>query len=173
MVNVEEYVPPAKLTAPKEPALVPPEYENATVSPPDVMEFPAASLGSRVTVAVALLPTVAEVAPLTRTCDWTALIGPGFTVRVAVELTAAPPMVALTVVAVPETTPVNVAVYAPPVNVIAPKLPVLVPPDRENTTVSPPLVMAFPELSRGVSVTETVLPALTLALAAPLTRRTD
>lgn len=90
------------------PVLVPPERVKATVSPPDVSWFPFASFAVKVRVTAELEATVPEE---TETTDWDKETGPGVTVTVgAVLVTVLPPMVAWIVVAVPERTPVKVAV---------------------------------------------------------------
>lgn len=81
-------------------------------------------------------------------------IVPGVTVTVgSVLVITLPPIVALIDVAVPAIAPVNVDVYAPsPTSLVDERVPVLVPPLRENTTVCPPFVRALPEASRVRSV---------------------
>src|SRR5437773_2452230 len=74
-------------------------------------------------------------------------------------------MVALIVVAAPAVPPVNVAVYVPLLlSVVPPIVPVLVPPDRVNTTVSPPAVRLFPAPSLACSVSVAVAPETTVLL---------
>ena len=108
-VKVAAYVPlPLSVVVPMVPVLVPPEAVKTTVAPPAVRLFPAASLAW--SVSVTLLPE-ATVPLETLTVDVATDAGPGVTVTVGrVDVTAEPPMVAPTVVAVPATTPVNVAV---------------------------------------------------------------
>jgi hypothetical protein len=90
------------------PLAVPPERVNATVSPPAVSWFPAASFAVRVTVEVA---AEAIVAAETVISDWASETAPGVTVTVgSVEVIAEPPIVEVIVVAVPEVVPVKVAV---------------------------------------------------------------
>jgi hypothetical protein len=86
---------------------VPPERATATVSPPAVSWFPAASFAVIVTVTPE--PEATEPAE-TPTVDWASETAPGVTVTVGrVEVIAEPPIVAFIVVAVPDTTPVKVA----------------------------------------------------------------
>src|SRR6266513_3729211 len=124
------------------PVLVPPELEKTTIAPPVVTLFPAASLPRRCRVTTAPDVTV----PLEIvTGDADGEIAPGETVIVgALLVTAAPLIVAPIVVAVPASTPVNTAVYTPlPLSAVALIVPVLVPPERVNTTTAPPVVMSF------------------------------
>src|SRR5213076_2216596 len=129
------------------PVLVPPENPNATVSPPVVSELPAASFASRRSVTAEPEATVPLDAVIT---DVAGEIAPGDTAIVGngVAVTGAPLIVAPIVVAVPATTPVNTAVYTPfPLSAVALIVPVLVPPERVNTTTAPPVVMSFPAAS--------------------------
>src|SRR5262245_27181129 len=139
------------------PALAPPPPDsgNATIAPPVVNAFPAPSDPCNVRVAVPPDPTV----PLcTATMDVTPETAPGLTVIVGnVDATAAPSIVAWTVVATPARTPLTVAVYVPlPLSVAGDGLivPVLVPapPVTLNTTVAPPDVMLLPPASLPCSV---------------------
>ena len=70
------------------------------------------------------------------------------------EVTALPPIVAETVLAVPAVVPVNVALYVPfPLSVTFPNVPPEVPPpDSKNTIASPPVVRLFPAPSFAWSV---------------------
>jgi len=87
----------------------------------------------------------------------TAMVGRG------VEVTAAPPIVACTVVAVPAAPAVKVAVYVPSeLSVVAPTVPVLVPPLTVKTTARPPVVMSVPLASLAWSVRVTVPPKATV-----------
>ena len=90
------------------PVDVPPERLKATVRPPTRMLFPAASFAWR--VRVVLEPEA--IVPLARdTTEFASDTAPGVTVRVGKVLVIAdPPIVAPRVVAVPERTPVTVAV---------------------------------------------------------------
>ena len=95
------------LVAPIVPVLVPPDALKTTVSPPAVRLLPAASLACKVSVIAlpeATVPLAAE------TVEVAVEAGPGVTVIEAVELTAFPPIVALSVVVVPAVTPVKLAV---------------------------------------------------------------
>ena len=144
------------------PLLVPPERVNTTVEPPAVRRFPFASFVVRVRVAVAPEVTV-EAEVVTVDCDRE--IAEGVTVTVGrVLVTAAPPIEALIVVAVPEFVPVKVAVYIPfPLSVVAEMVPLLVPPERVNTTVEPPVIRKFPFASFVVRVRVAVEPEVTVA----------
>src|SRR5947209_2048019 len=93
------------------PLLTPPERVNTTVSPPVVRLLPAASLAW--SVSVTALPE-ATVPDDRLTAEVAVETGPGVTVtdgnvEVTGELLISAPMV----VAVPEATPVNDAVYVP------------------------------------------------------------
>ena len=80
-------------------------------APPVVKLFPAASFACSVTVVDEPVTTEANDTP---TVDVATEIAPGVTVTVGIAVvTATPPIVALIVVAVPDVTPVNVAVYVP------------------------------------------------------------
>ena len=89
---------------------------------------------------------------------------PGVTVMVGiVVVTAEPPIVAERVVAVPDTTPVKVAVYVPfDASDVALIEPVEVPPALANTIAEPPLVSAFPAASFAVRVNVTAEPLETV-----------
>jgi hypothetical protein len=89
---------------------------------------------------------------------------PAVTVIVGIVLvTAMPPIVACTVVAVPAVAAVKVALYRPlALSVVAPIVPVLVPPLAVNTTVSPPVVRFVPLASFAWSVKATVPPDTTV-----------
>jgi hypothetical protein len=90
------------------PVEVPPVAENATLEPPVVSKFPAAS--RLVRVRVTEFPEF-TVAALRETVEVTSEIGPGRTCTVGdAVVTKEPPMVAWIVVAVPARTPVKVAV---------------------------------------------------------------
>src|SRR5437016_1419500 len=144
------------------PVLVPlPVPAKTTVDPPVVRLFPAASLACSVSVAAAPETTVALD---TVTTDVAGDTTPGVTAIVgSVEVTGLPPIVAPMVVALPATAPVNVAVYVPfPLSVVAPIAPVLVPPDRMNTTASPPAVRLFPAASLVFKVSVAAVPAATV-----------
>lgn len=81
------------------------------------------------------------------------------------EVTALPPIVAWTDVAVPATLPVKVAVYVPLLlSVTLPMLPVEVPPDVEKATVKPPEVSELPAASLDVSVRVELAPEATFEL---------
>src|SRR5205807_3843326 len=81
------------------------------------------------------------------------------------DVTGFPLIVAPMVVAVPAAAPVNVAVYVPLLlSVVPPIVPVLVPPDRLNATVSPPVVRLFPAPSLAWSVSVAVAPDTTVPL---------
>ena len=96
------------MTDPKLPVLVPPDLLNNTVSPPAVRLFPLPSFARRVTVTADPDATLEDE---TVTVEVFTEAVPGVTVTVGrVVVTEVPPMVALRVVAVPETTPVKVAV---------------------------------------------------------------
>jgi hypothetical protein len=143
-VKVAAYVPLASsAVAPMVPVLVPPLTVNATVRPPVVKEFPLESLAWSWSVAV---PPDVTVPADTDTVDRFNETAPGVTAIVgSVEVTAAPPIVARTVEAVPAVTGVKVAVYVPfPLSVVAPIVPALVPPLKVNATESPPVVRLFP-----------------------------
>lgn len=107
-VNVEVYVPSLLLmTAEKLPVDVPPDLANATVAPPEVKLFPAASRLVRVTVIPAPETTDADETEIT---DVAELASPGDTVTVGIaDKTVLPPIVALSVVGVPAKTPVKTA----------------------------------------------------------------
>jgi hypothetical protein len=144
------------------PVLVPPLARNTTVRPPAIRLFPLASLAWswRITV-----PPDATVPAETDTVDWlreTTVLG--VTVIVGgVEVTAAPSIVETTVLGVPAVTAVKVAVYVPlPLSVVAPIVPVLVPPLPANTTVRPPVVKLFPLASLAWSRSVTVPPDATV-----------
>jgi len=65
-----------------------------------------------------------------------------------VVVTVTPPMVAVTVVALPTFTPVNIAVYVPlELSVVLATVPVLVPPLNPKTTVAPPEDKILPLMS--------------------------
>ena len=86
---------------------------------------------------------------------------PAITVTVgSVEVTALPPIVAETVVAVPAVVPVNVALYVPfPLSFTLPIVPLEVPPPvSEKATVSPPVVKSLPAPSFAWSVIVAVDP---------------
>ena len=89
------------------PVVVPPDWVNTTVDPLVVRLLPAASFACSVSVTTfpdATLP--AE----TVTSDCKVEMGPGVTVIVgSVDVTVMPPIVAPIVVALPLTTPLNVA----------------------------------------------------------------
>jgi hypothetical protein len=143
------------------PELVPPLRVKTTVSPPAVNWFPYASLA--VNVRVINEPEATE--PLeTLTTDCDSEYAPGVTVTVgSVELTGVPFIVEVIVVAVPETVPVNVAVYVPLLlSVTAENVPEAVPPVLENAIDNPPDVRLFPAASFEVSVTVTLEPAPTV-----------
>jgi hypothetical protein len=59
-----------------------------------------------------------------------------------------------------------------PTSVVEPKVPVLVPPESENDTPSPPVVMVLPAASLACKVTVSVAPE-TSVLAFPATVTTD
>jgi hypothetical protein len=94
------------VVAPTVPVLVPPAAENTTVDPPVLRLLPAASLACSVSVTALPDATV----PLdTLTSDPAVEIGPTVTWTVgSVLVTAAPPIVAPIVVAVPAVNPVKV-----------------------------------------------------------------
>src|SRR5207302_320443 len=94
------------------------------------------------------------------------LAAPGVTGMVgSTDVTGFPLIVAPMVVAVPAAAPVNVAVYVPLLlSVVPPIVPVLVPPDRLNATVSPPVVRLFPAPSLAWSVSAAVAPDTTVPL---------
>jgi hypothetical protein len=80
-----------------------------------------------------------------------------------VDVTVEPPMVALIVVAVPDTAPVKVAVYVPfELSVTAEKFPVDVPPTLLNKTVKPPPGSWLLLASFAVRVTVTFAPDWTV-----------
>ncbi len=147
--------------APTVPLLVPPETVKATVAPPIVSAFPAASRACSVSVTV---PPAEIVSLDTETVDVAGEIVPGVTVTVgAVVVTGAALIVAPIVVAAPAITPVNVAVYVPlPLSVVAPIVPVLAPPEKVKATVAPPVVMLFAAASFPCNVRVTALPDATL-----------
>ena len=91
-----------------EPVDVPPEFENVTIEPPEVSVFPAVSFAVNVSVTFDPERTVPFEAVITEVV----LLGPpGVTVTVGIAVvTLTPPTVALTVVAVPDTIPVKIAV---------------------------------------------------------------
>lgn len=90
------------------PVEVPPERENTTVKPPAVKLLPLASLAVKVKL-IEFPDKTVGLDTVTKDCDNEN--APGLTVIVGkVEVMANPPTVALIVVAVPETTPVKVAV---------------------------------------------------------------
>ena len=90
------------------PVLVPPVAVKTTVDPPEVSEFPAASLAVSVRVTALLEATLAAE---TEASDCATEADPGVTVNVGrVLVTAAPPIVAPMVVGLPATPPVKVAV---------------------------------------------------------------
>ena len=108
-VKVAEYVPfvlsVVPLTVPVE---VPPVREKTTVDPPVDKLFPAASRACKVMLMEFPEETVADDKLINEVA---VEIVPGVTVIVgSVVVTAVPPMVAPMVVAVPASTPVNVAV---------------------------------------------------------------
>ena len=80
------------------------------------------------------------------------------------EVTALPPIVAETVLAVPAVVPVNVASYVPlTLSVTFPIVPLEVPPpDSENATASPPVLRLFPAPSFAWSVIVPVDPDATV-----------
>jgi hypothetical protein len=151
------------VVAPIVPVLVPPEAVKTTASPPVVRLFPTASFAC--SVSVTALPD-ATVPADTLTTDWLVELALGTTVTVgSVVVTATPPIVAPIVLAVPATTPENVAVYVPFVlSVVAPIVPVLVPPEAEKTTVEPPMDRLLPNASFACSVSVTALPDATVPL---------
>src|SRR5207302_1838216 len=145
------------------PVLVPPDRVNTTVSPPAVRLFPAASLACSVSeIGSASCREILDVV----TVDALGDAEPGVTVIVGrADVTALPPMVAPLVVAAPAVPPVCVAAWVPfPLSVVPPIVPVLVPPDRVNTTVSPPAVRLFPAASLACSVSVAVAPDTTVLL---------
>src|SRR5437773_902257 len=163
-VNVAVYVPLLlSVVPPIVPVLVPPDRVNTTVSPPAVRLFPAPSLACSVSVAVAPDTTVLlDVVKIGRaSCR-----EPGGTVIVGrADLTAMPPMAALMVVSVPAVGILDLDVSVPlPFSLLPPIVPVLVPPDRVNTTVSPPAVRLFPAPSLACSVSVAVAPDTTVLL---------
>lgn len=96
------------VVAPTVPVLVPPVREKATVDPPALKLFPAASLAVSVRL---ILDPEATVLLDTEITEVTVEIVPGVTVIVgSVVVTGAPLIVAPMVVAVPAKTPVNTAV---------------------------------------------------------------
>jgi hypothetical protein len=143
------------------PVLVPPEAVNTTVSPPAVRLFPAASFACSVSVTSLPDATVPLDLPTT---EWAVDTGPGVTCTVgSVVVTAVPPIVAPIVRAVPATIPVKLAVYVPfALSVVAPTVPVLVPPEAVNTTVAPPVLRLLPAASFACSVSVTALPDATV-----------
>jgi hypothetical protein len=147
--------------APTVPVLVPPEVANTTVDPPVLRLLPAASLACSVSVTASPDATVAFD---TLTTDPAVEISPTVTWTVgSVVVTAAPPIVAPIVRAVPARTPVKVAVYVPfPLSVVALIVPVLVPPEAANTTVEPPVAKLLPAASFACSVSVTALPETTV-----------
>jgi hypothetical protein len=152
-VNVAVYVPFAlSVTAPKVPVLVPAPSVNATVAPPVVIAFPAASFSVAVTVVVAPAATV----PVpTETVDCTGEGGPGVTVKVGMAVvTAAPSSAAAIERAVPAVVAVSVAEYVPlPLSTTAPIVPALVPPaPSAKATLAPPEPIVAPDASFVVSV---------------------
>lgn len=144
----------------KLPELVPPERLKATVAPPVGIRLPASSLPVRVTVEVEPEAMVAEE---TEISEAEAEMVPTVTVTLGEPLvTAEPPTVAVMLVEVPASTPVNEAVYRPfDPSAVLPKVPVLVPPDLAKTTVEPPLVNWLPLASLAVNVTVMLLPEIT------------
>ena len=108
-VNVAVYVPLLlSVTELKVPVLEPPVRPNTTLKPVVERLLPAASRARSVTVTVLPEDTVPED---TVTREFAADRLPGFTVTLGkVDVTETPPMVPPIVVAVPATTPVNVAV---------------------------------------------------------------
>ena len=134
---------PWSVVAPMVPVLVPPVAVKITVAPPVVRLLPAASSAWSVRVTA---PPEATVPLETVTVEVLVETAPAVTVTVGrVLVTAVPPTVAPIVVTVPAATPVNVVVYVPlPWSVVAPMVPVLVPPVAVKTTVAPPVVMLFP-----------------------------
>jgi hypothetical protein len=161
-VKAAVYVPfPLSVVAPIVPVLAPPEDPNSTTSPPEVKLLPATSFACRVSVTA--LPD-ATVPSETATVEWAVDAGPGVTATVGSGsfVTATPPIVAPIVRAVPATIPVKLAVYVPfKLSVVAPIVPVLVPPAAVNTTVEPPLVRLLPAGSLACSVSVTALPEAT------------
>lgn len=96
------------VTLEKLPLDVPPLLENAIVDPPLVNKLAFESFAVRVTV-IALPEAIVEFETDTMDCERE--IAPGLTVTVGrAEVILDPPIVAVIVVAVPEATPVNVAV---------------------------------------------------------------
>jgi hypothetical protein len=163
-VKVAVYVPfPLSVVAPTVPVLVPPEAVNTTVEPPVARLLPAASFPC--SVSDTALPD-ATVPADTLTTDWLVEIAAGVTWTVGkVLVTATPPIVAPIVRAVPATIPVKLAVYVPFVlSVVAPTVPVLVPPEAVNTTVDPPVLRLLPAASFACSVSVTALPDATVPL---------
>jgi hypothetical protein len=161
-VKLAVYVPFAlSVVAPIVPVLVPPAAVNTTVDPPVLRSLPAASVAC--SVSVTALPDT-TVGADTLTADRVVEIGPTVTWTVgSVVVTATPPIVAAMVVAVPATIPVKLAVYVPfPLSVVAPTVPVLVPPEAVNATVRPPVVRLFPTRSFACSVSVTALPDATV-----------
>jgi hypothetical protein len=116
-------------------------------------------------VSVTALPA-ATVGADALTTDVAVAAGPGFTVTVgSVVDTATPPIVAPMVLGVPARIPVKLAVYVPfALSVVAPTVPVLVPPEAENTTVDPPVLRLLPAASLACSVSVTALPDATVPL---------
>lgn len=98
----------ASVVAEIDPVDVPPVRVNTTVDPPAVKLFPAASFAVKLRVTVDPEETV----PLeTEMTDWVGEMPPGMTVTVGKLVdTEDPPMVAWSVVAVPDRTPVKVEV---------------------------------------------------------------
>jgi hypothetical protein len=79
------------------------------------------------------------------------------------EVTSIPPIVACTVVAVPAVPATKVAVYVPfRLSVVAPTVPVLVPPLTVKTTARPPVVRSVPLASLAWSVRVTAPPKATV-----------
>ena len=96
------------VVAPKVPVEVPPVRPKTTVSPPAVKLFPAASLACKLTLILEPDPTLEAAEEMV---DVMADTAPGVTDTVGnTDRTVAPFTVALTVVAVPASTPVKAAV---------------------------------------------------------------
>ena len=143
-----------------EPLLVPELLEKATVKPPTVAVFPAASLA--VSVSVDVLPLVID-ALATLMSDCEREIVPTCTETCGdVVVTGVPPIVALMLVAVPAIAPVNEARYVPLLSsVVVPMVPVEDPPLYENTTVAPPIETTLLLTSRAFKRNSVALPDAT------------
>lgn len=142
-----------------EPAALPEPSTITTASPPFPIGFPAASRAVSVTVEPAHTGTVVGDAVTTEVAGD---IGPGVTViDGAVDVTVAPPIVAVMVRGVPAVVPVSVAEYVPSLwsrtlPIVAALVPEFAP--NANVTAAPPVVSPFEASSRNVSVTVVVLP---------------